>query len=209
MKLRKSIERIEKRIGVEGNWEDLWERYRGIYLNDGASLSDRAVRPYPPCTWQDRNYEYLDWVLDIQNGGKEMELVKKRIVDPEIFEKFYSGTSLENAMEYRKASNKLSVIYGELLRELCDASGQNYQISWLSERMQSYFKEEVGPVNYQMLDHAVSQYQQKIDRKKEKVGYGPRVFYLFQEAGYRGDAIFWENNKMQMAEQNERASSNR
>jgi hypothetical protein len=56
MKLKVSIERIEKMIGFEGNWEDLWERYRGIYLNDGEPLVERTVRSFPPCTWRDRFY---------------------------------------------------------------------------------------------------------------------------------------------------------
>jgi hypothetical protein len=189
MRLKDSIERIEQKICYGEDWDKLWDRYRDVYLNDGEPLNSHAVRPFPPCTWQDRYYEYWDWTKDIQDGGKEMELVKKRIVDPEKFEKFHSGMDQEAAMELRKASNNLTPMYAQLLNQLCDASRNDYQTFWLPESMQSHFKKEIGPVHYQILDISVRRCEQNIINKKEKTGYGPKVFGLFREAGHKGDLI--------------------
>jgi hypothetical protein len=187
MSLKNSIERIERKLGVGEDWNLLWNRYRNIYQKDGRPLHLRVSMPFPPCTVQDREYELVEWVKDIQNGGHELALAKKRLRDPGEFEQRFEGVGIELALILRKFCQYYTSYYAGYLRELCVSSWHGYRVSWLDPVYQSNFRREIGEVNYRKLDLILSRYDKEPGCEIEYNGYGPTVFKLFREAGQRGD----------------------
>ena len=187
MRLKNSIKRIERKLGVGEDWNMLWNKYRDIYIRDERPLHLRLCTPFPPCTIQDKDYELVEWIKDIENGGREMELAKKRIVNSEDFEQSFDGIDLQTALNRRKKCEILTFVYVGFLKELCVASRNNYRIPWLDPVSQSAYRRDIGETNYQKLDRILSRYTKEFGSENECPGYGPPAFKLFREAGQRGD----------------------
>ena len=192
MNLRKSIERIEKRIGVSENWDQLWNRYREIYRCNGQPLHKRVSSPYPPCTTQDALYEQFFWVEDRENGGKEMALAKERFTDPDFLERRLEGIDIEHAAQSRAFCEVLTPLYSAVLKELSKASTRGYKIPWLDPVYSSCFRRDVGTVNFAKFDRALAKIEKVDSCEIGNHGYGPEIFGLFREAGSRGDHLLRE-----------------
>jgi hypothetical protein len=195
MNLRKSIERIEKRIGVSENWDQLWNRYREIYRCNGQPLHKRVSSPYPPCTTQDALYEQFFWVEDRENGGIEMALAKERFTNPDFLERRLEGIDIEHAAQSREFCEILTPIYSAVLKELSKASHKGYNNRWLDPVISSCFRNEVGNVNFSKIDKALARIENAHIFEIENYGYGPEIFRLFREAGSRGDHLICDAHK--------------
>lgn len=190
MNLRKSIAKIERKIGIGNDWEQLWSRYRDLYRYDGMPLNDRAIRPLPPCTIQDDLFEQRDWILDIQSGGKEMQLAKKRFAYPEKFQEKFEGVTLKRANLNRELSETFTPYYARALQNISEASNQGYRSPEIDPVNQANFRRFFGQVSYKKLERVVARYEKNKPSLFENHGYGPPEFRIFREAGKQGDQSF-------------------
>lgn len=190
MNLRKSIAKIERKIGIGNDWEQLWSRYRDLYRYDGAPLNDRAIRPGPPCTIQDNLFEQRDWILDIQSGGKEMQLAKQRFARPEEFQEKFEGVTLKEANLNRELSEILTPYYARALQKISEASHHGYRLAEIDPVNQSNFRRFLGQVSYKKLERVVARCEKNKLSLFENHGYRPPKLRLFREAGEQGDQSF-------------------
>ncbi|MAE44578.1 MAG: hypothetical protein CMF63_06295 [Magnetovibrio sp.] len=135
-----------------------------------------------------------DWILDIQSGGKEMQLAMNRLDSPEEHRIRFDGISLEVANFDKEVSDMMTPYYALALQKLSEVSYHGYRSANIDPVNQSTLRKEFGPMSYKKLEHAVARCEQNKQSLLENHGYGPAVFRFFREAGEQGDQLVEKEN---------------